>query len=167
VPISKKLGSDGKLYSFEMSGKMTERLKKNLRENSCSNVTVKNNPLSDTVDETVSFEEIDDHSKSNFGDIRINKENKGVKATTTTIDNTNINRPVSFIKVDCQGYDLKVMKGAKKTIEKYRPVVIFEWEEEMSQVFGDTLEDVFDFFEDLDYEVNRIHKDDWIARPIK
>ena len=28
VPISKKLGSDGKLYSFEMSGKMTERLKK-------------------------------------------------------------------------------------------------------------------------------------------
>tara|TARA_Y100001938_G_C8050778_1_gene411566 strand:+ start:372 stop:1091 length:720 start_codon:yes stop_codon:yes gene_type:complete len=171
IPISKKLGDHGKLYSFEMSPSMTERLNRNIHENKCSNIKVINSPLSDDVDQEVFFEDINFSEKTNFGDIRINKEAKGVKAKTKTIDSlelwTKDQYPdiVSFIKVDCQGYDLKVIRGAEKTITKHKPVVVFEWEAEMSEVFNDTIEDAILFFHDINYEVNKIDKDDWIALP--
>lgn len=165
VPISKKLGDAGKLYSFEMSKVMADRLKRNLQQNKCSNVEVINAALSETVGESVSFNEPEFSEKINFGDIRINKENNGSQVETVTIDSLDITDKVSFIKVDCQGYDLKVMKGAKNTIQKHKPVVVFEWEVDMSAIFGDTIEDVFDFFSTLDYEVTKIEKDDWIGVP--
>ena len=165
VPISKKLGQVGKLYSIEMSKVMAARLERNLQQNKCSNVEVINTALSETVGETVFFDEPELSEKINFGDIRINKENNGSQMKTTTIDSLDIQDKVSFIKVDCQGYDLKVMKGAKNTIQKHKPVVVFEWEVDMSAIFGDTIEDVFKFFSALNYEVTKIEKDDWIGVP--
>lgn len=165
VPISKKLGQVGKLYSIEMSKVMVARLERNLQQNKCSNVEVINTALSETVGETVFFDEPELSEKINFGDIRINKENNGSQMKTTTIDSLDIQDKVSFIKVDCQGYDLKVMKGAKNTIQKHKPVVVFEWEVDMSAIFGDTIEDVFKFFSTLNYEVTKIEKDDWIGVP--
>lgn len=165
VPISKKLGQVGKLYSIEMSKVMAARLERNLQQNKCSNVEVINTALSETVGETVFFDEPELSEKINFGDIRINKENNGSQMKTTTIDSLDIQDKVSFIKVDCQGYDLKVMKGAKNTIQKHKPVVVFEWEVDMSAIFGDTIEDVFKFFSTLNYEVTKIEKDDWIGVP--
>ena len=35
----------------------------------------------------------------------------------------------------------------------------------MSEVFNDTIEDAILFFHDINYEVNKIDKDDWIALP--
>ena len=165
VPISKKLGSSGKLYSFEMSKVMASRLKRNIEQNKCSNVELLNIALSDVADQSVFFGELEEDQKTNFGDIRINKEAEGTEVKTTTIDSLNIQDRVSFIKVDCQGYDLKVMRGAKKTIEKHRPVVVFEWEDDMSSDFNDTIEDVLAFYSELNYKVNKIEKDDWIAIP--
>lgn len=169
IPISKKLGDSGKLYSFEMSKIMTERLKRNLQQNKCSNVEVINTALSETVGEEVFFKEPELNENINFGDIRINKKNIGSQIKTTTIDSLEIQGKlqdrVSFIKVDCQGYDLKVMRGAKNIIQKYKPIVVFEWESEMSAMFGDTMEDVIKFFSELNYEVTKIKKDDWIGVP--
>jgi len=165
VPISKKLGNDGKLYSFEMSKVMANRLKRNIEQNKCSNIEVLNIALSDVADQSVFFGELEEDKKTNFGDIRINKGEEGTEVKTTTIDSLNIQDKVSFIKIDCQGYDFKVMKGAKGTIEKYKPVIVFEWEEDMSSDFGDTIEDVLEFYSELNYKVNKIEKDDWIAIP--
>jgi len=33
---------------------------------------------------------------------------------------------VDYIKIDCEGYELEVLKGARETIERYRPCVIVE-----------------------------------------
>ena len=165
VPISKKLGQDGKLYSFEMSETMTERLVKNLNQNDCGNVEVFNLALSDKIKEKVFFEEPKEGERHNFGDIKINKQSKGKEVEATTIDSLDIQGKVSFIKIDCQGYDLKVMKGAKETIKKNKPTIVFEWEEDMSIEFDDTIKDVFNFYSELNYEVTKIKKDDWIALP--
>ena len=137
----------------------------NIEQNKCSNVELLNIALSDVADQSVFFGELEEDQKTNFGDIRINKEAEGTEVKTTTIDSLNIQDRVSFIKVDCQGYDLKVMRGAKETIEKHRPVVVFEWEDDMSSDFNDTIEDVLAFYSELNYKVNKIEKDDWIAIP--
>jgi len=74
---------------------------------------------------------------------------------------------VTCIKVDCQGCDLRAIRGLRATIARDRPVVIFEFEGAASRAHGDTLQDYYDFFDGLGYEVFRIREDLWdfVARP--
>jgi FkbM family methyltransferase len=42
-----------------------------------------------------------------------------------TIDSLDVS-PVSFIKLDVEGYELPVLEGARQTIEKFRPLILVE-----------------------------------------
>ena len=62
---------------------------------------------------------------------------------------------VSFIKIDVDGYDLPVIKSFSSTIDRFLPVVQFEY----SRFWIGTrhyLKDAFDFFSSRGYEVGRI-----------
>jgi FkbM family methyltransferase len=52
-----------------------------------------------------------------------------------TIDGLGLDR-VGFIKVDTQGADLPVLRGAEQTIRRCRPVIAFEFERELSRLHG-------------------------------
>ncbi|MEM0302994.1 MAG: FkbM family methyltransferase [Archaeoglobaceae archaeon] len=56
--------------------------------------------------------------------LRWQKYEKSVKVKTTTIDKfveeTNIEK-VDFIKIDTEGYEREIIKGAKETIRKFKP----------------------------------------------
>ena len=45
-------------------------------------------------------------------------------------DNLNIGKKVSFIKIDAEGHDFEVIQGFKKTIKKYKPVLLIEFNHE-------------------------------------
>ena len=53
--------------------------------------------------------------------LRKNKET----VITLPLDNI-VNEPVSLIKIDVQGYEQAVLKGAKRLIATYKPVIIYE-----------------------------------------
>lgn len=74
---------------------------------------------------------------------------------------------VTCIKVDCQGCDLRAIRGLRVTIARDRPVVIFEFEGGASLAHGDTLQAYLEFFNVLAYTVERIRDDLWdfVARP--
>lgn len=165
IPLAKAVGENGLVYSFELSKTAFYRLNQNINLNNLLNVKTFNIALSDSCDKEVYYNDIDFDIKGNHGDIRINKEHGSAKNITTTIDNLEITSKVSFIKVDCQGYDLKVLKGAKNTILNHLPVVTFEWESHMAEVHNDTFDDVIKFFNEINYVVTKIKKDDWLALP--
>jgi|SanBayMetagenome_1026888.scaffolds.fasta_scaffold01262_3 FkbM family methyltransferase len=169
IPIARKLGPLGQLYSFDISLYMIRKFLNNIElNNNLAAIHIVNMALSDKCDEYVYFNDIEfeNNLQVNYGDIRIHasKDNHfGQMIKTTTIDTYNLDN-VSFIKVDCQGYDLKVLRGGVNTITKCRPVVVFEWEEHMAQPHGDTFQDTIDFFSSINYGVEKIAKDDWIAK---
>lgn len=78
---------------------------------------------------------------------------------------------IALIKVDTQGSDLRVLSGAERTIARWKPVVLFEWERDLGAMHGATLDGFFAFFEKLDYDVEILHETspgrqaDYIARP--
>jgi len=58
---------------------------------------------------------------------------------------------LGFMKVDTQGSDLHVLRGARATIQRCRPVITAEFERELAKIHDTTLDAFHRFFDELDY----------------
>lgn len=52
--------------------------------------------------------------------------------------------PIDFLKIDVEGAELQVMRGALRTLARHRPVLVFEHGLGAADCFGTTPEDVYD-----------------------
>jgi FkbM family methyltransferase len=70
----------------------------------------------------------------------------------------------ALMKVDCEGAELDVLRGGRRTIEKYAPKILFEvWADER----GQRKEDLFRYIQDeLGYRYQQIWPETWLAEPI-
>lgn len=62
-----------------------------------------------------------------------------------TLDSYNFDN-VDIIKIDCEGYEFPIIKGAEQTIRAHRPIVQIEVVEAQCAKFGYTPDDMWDFF---------------------
>ena len=76
-----------------------------------------------------------------------------IESEIVKIDDLNYKK-VSFMKVDVEGAELMVLKGAIKTIKESRPVVMIEIEDRWIQSYGIKRKDISNFFSDLNYETH-------------
>ncbi len=61
-----------------------------------------------------------------------------------------------FIKIDVEGAELQMLEGARATIEKFQPMVLFEHAAIHNQHYGTKPEDLFQFFQDCDMGIYRM-----------
>ena len=54
---------------------------------------------------------------------------------------------VDFIKIDVEGAEMGVLGGARRTLERCKPIVLFEHAEMHAKEYGTTPEMVYDFFD--------------------
>jgi FkbM family methyltransferase len=74
------------------------------------------------------------------------------------IDSFNLER-VDFIKIDVEGFELDVLRGAVKTIQKFKPKLYIEINEGTLAKMGVTPKNVFDFLDLFKYEYSNIYKE--------
>ena len=60
---------------------------------------------------------------------------------------------VDMIKIDVEGAELEVLKGAKKIIEKFHPIIVFEHGLGASDHYNTSPEDILSFFDDHQYQL--------------
>jgi len=73
---------------------------------------------------------------------------EGVPVPCVSVDQLVAERPtrrVSFIKIDVQGAELRVLEGSVKTIDRWRPVLLVELEESSLRAQGTSARAVIDF----------------------
>ena len=63
------------------------------------------------------------------------------------------NLEISCIKIDAEGVELGVLKGARETIEKFRPVILLSLHPEPIQSRGNSLKEIWDIIKSYRYTV--------------
>ncbi|MCY7422747.1 MAG: FkbM family methyltransferase [Chitinophagaceae bacterium] len=64
------------------------------------------------------------------------------------------NIPIALIKIDVEGGELDVLRGAERIIENYKPYILFEFGQGGSDAFGVTSKMMHTFFQEAGYEIS-------------
>jgi len=108
-----------KVISFEPCSDNFILLKKNIEVNDCKNIIINKFAISDKKGKTKLYL----HGSGTHSLVRKGKKFELVKQTT--LDEVLKNEPViDLLKIDVEGAELKVLKGANKTLEKTKKIAM-------------------------------------------
>jgi FkbM family methyltransferase len=68
-------------------------------------------------------------------------------------DFQSLEKPIRLIKIDVEGAEFLVLKGSLQTLKAHRPFVLFEFGLGSSEFYGSTAEELYAFFQELDYSL--------------
>lgn len=71
-------------------------------------------------------------------------------------------RDVDFMKIDCEGYELNVLKGAVDTITRCKPCIIVEQKGDMSLKYGAGKQEAVEFLKNMGYKLRAEISGDYI-----
>jgi len=137
-------------------------LTENIKRNNAKNVHL----VTDTIDENWTLSPQLERELLNSND---EDDGKGSKEEDIEAP------PVSLIKIDCEGCELHFLRGAKKVLQKYHPVLIIEIQDDesrknakvggqrMIQPNKESRQDVLDYLSnELGYIVEALRDDDGV-----
>jgi len=120
---AKKVGSQGIVLSFEPNPLTLCFLKLNIMLNALDNVIVIPKAVSDRSGKITFYYTVHDLALTTV----LHQKERSFEVETTTIDDIVSIHKLNFVKilkVDTEGYDLKVLKGALNTLRKTRYVIV-------------------------------------------
>lgn len=131
-----KFRPDAIVYAFEPQRLIYQMFCGNMAINNFNNVFAYNMGVSN-LSSTMTMEELDYTTVNNFGAYSLCEDLLPAKSRfKSVVDITTIDEfvekhqlpKVDFIKIDVEGMDVEVLQGAKKTIDKYRPNMLVEYD---------------------------------------
>lgn len=166
------VGPKGKVYAFEPQRLVYNQLCGNSILNGYNNIYCYNIALNSVNLEEIDLENPDYFSEDtiNIGNIHTNAYTSNNKETISTkmLDDYKFNN-VSIMKIDAQGFEPCILKGAIKTIQNNRPYIFIEVEPPQLSIYGFTPDNVFELLHDMNYKIQKLHPDnhivDYVAIP--
>jgi FkbM family methyltransferase len=196
--LYKSINPDVVIHAFEPQLKMFELLSHNVKQNNLESVFLHNVALankssiarmgtsvSDVVHdkngkpvvlENGKFKQ-DIYSNISYGDDNVFNlgglgfGEDGEEVSAVTIDSLNLDQ-CDFIKLDLEGAEPLALQGAKETIKKFHPIILFEHNhhqlsDEMYQHFGAFRQTSFEILFSLGYEIAAVGTDNYLAKHTK
>ncbi|MBV8462025.1 MAG: FkbM family methyltransferase [Acidimicrobiales bacterium] len=157
---ARRVGPGGQVHAFECDPRLVDRLEEHVALNGASWVRVNPVALLDHSGDEVPF-----HLPSQLGwsSTRGGGEGDVVTVPTVALDDYLEGRGVepesiSFVKVDVEGAELDVLRGAQTTLRHATPAVVVEFLPVRMRELGDEPETLFGLMEGLGYRP-------WMASP--
>lgn len=153
LPISRLVGTAGRVYAFEPTEYALGKLRKNIALNPgfSGNIDVvakivtnhrHDNPISEIQSGWKR-----DGSSENISE----KVSVAAVCIDEFVESQRIAR-IDLLKIDVDGYDFKVLQGSRESIKANRPVIFIELCEHTLARQGDSVRDIFGFLEELGYK---------------
>ena len=123
VLVAKNISSSGKtIHCFEPNPEQAEMLQQNFRINRLTNVRINTRGLWSTSNIRLKLDGFDSFASA------VTAEANEESFETISIDDyqDQLGLKIGMIQLDIEGAELRTLKGASKTIERFKPHIIFE-----------------------------------------
>jgi FkbM family methyltransferase len=149
----------GIVYAFEAEKDNIKSLKHNIKINKYENVSVFHNAVGDKckkIELRVNLDNDGGHalwdvSKHPFNQKTLHETPQYQNVDMVTLDSI-VNCPVKLIKIDVEGCEFKVLRGAEQLLKKYSPTIICEINDMALREMGTDKGEIYDFMSGLGYQ---------------
>jgi FkbM family methyltransferase len=143
--------SEGCVHSFEPNPNLFLRLTRNLKFN---NISSRCNcyKLALSSESRSSFLYLDDHHHQ-MGSLYYREKNKKLKVNLITLDSLKLCQ-IDGMKIDVEGHELQVIKGAMKTLAPHKPWLVVELNNSFYDVQYITEWEVYHLLTGIGYSTN-------------
>lgn len=148
-----QVGPSGTVHAFEIDPRPLR----------CLNRTVKHYGLANLHVHAIAITNQDGTAvlsqASECGNSYVSRTGQGLAVPTTSIDSWIAGQSLSgidAIKIDVEGGELPVLQGAMETLQRYRPVLVFEAYEEYQSRSSSSTEAIHDLLTQLGYTTRKL-----------
>lgn len=134
IAFSRLVGPEGRIIALEPVPTTFRLLTANVGALPTHNITLLNIAASDRLTCVSMNVPTLDSGLDNLYQSRIVEEGS-LSVLTFPLDSFGIDRPIRLIKVDVEGHEMKVLRGASRLIERDRPILILEGDRKEFQAF--------------------------------
>ncbi|HVM76064.1 MAG TPA: FkbM family methyltransferase [Candidatus Saccharimonadales bacterium] len=166
---SRCVGPQGAVISFEPSPRENAALRKNLALNHCRNVRTEGLALGDQEGECVLH--VVDKGETGCNSLRppsSGGSSSPVRVPITTLDRWMADHsiaPIHFVKLDVEGGELGVLKGAEKLLtQRPRPIILAEVQDIRTEPWGYPAKEIITHLKEREYEWHTINQDGTLQR---
>jgi len=174
--FSKLVGKNGRVFAFEPDAATGQLFLNNIALNDCKNVQFFNLALSDESGPVRICGYNPQNLRLTDGDSfkyitkldpdEVNKQDLIAQAVKLDdIEEIVRLEKLDYIKIDVEGAELLVLRGAMDTIRKHKPVILFELSEKWVRRFSYKTYQALIFLNELGYELEQYDIEQWIATP--
>ncbi len=163
---------NGAVHSFEPSRHHLGRLKRNIAANGFANVTVNDVGLSDRAAErTLAIPPRGDglHNTGGASFFGVGADSGTEEVRTVRLDDYVAERNLARLdamKIDVEGAEFEVLRGAEETLRRFRPTVLMEVSIGRLGQVGMTMADAVGFWSERGYAARSIIADGAIGPPV-
>lgn len=142
-----------RIYAFEPYPRTFGKLETNISLNKSMSINAYNLGISEHKGNLHMIQ----HCPSNSGGFRMteNKQNS-IEVPVISLDEFVSEQQVSsvdFVKIDVEGFEVQVLKGAMKSIKQFRPIIIFEYSLENIKAQGGNMEEILKELLNNNYQI--------------
>jgi FkbM family methyltransferase len=146
-------GRTGRVLAYEPQPSLAQYLERARAAFRWENVEVRQAALSDTPGTARLY--VPGGEVSPGASLEESAGGESYECAVTTLDRDIAGAALKFLKVDVEGHELSLFRGARQLLEKEAPPILFECE--ARHLAKHSMTEVFDFLKSLDYEGWLLH----------
>jgi FkbM family methyltransferase len=150
------VGTTGRVYAFEPNESTRRRLASAIDANGLAHVTVDPRGVAEREGPAGFVAPPAGHVWDGTGHLTAETSPKGSTIECTTLDAFAAERRfdrLALVKIDVEGWELSVLRGARQTLARLRPAVIFEYDPAYVVRSGASADALMQCWSDADYEI--------------
>jgi len=155
-----KLATEGKVFGFEPSKKNFKRLTDHIKLNNISNIVPLNFGLGSEKSTLKLFEVVESNPGMNRilqnQDENFNFEEIEINVLDTWIEENKITK-IDCIKIDVEGFEMEVLKGAYRTLEVFKPILFIEVIDSNLKENNSSALDVYNYLSNFNYTIYKAY----------
>lgn len=156
MPVSKVISEDGLVYAFEPAKTNVQHFLRNIEYSGIINIKLFPYLVGEETKENVPFYET--HYVTGMNSIVSYKDDdtyKVIDKKQVSLDDFCAHNRIipEVIKIDVEGAEIEVLKGAKNVLKRYRPIIILSVHPKHLRLLGDSIESLKILITSLGYRI--------------